>query len=322
VSACRPFGGAGFAWLVRVTAPRCLFEGDTYLVTRRCTQRQFLLKPERYVTQVLTYVLAVAAAAFGIELHATIFLSNHYHLVLTDPRRRLPLFVQQLNSLVARALNQHWRRSENLWNTQGVSVVRLVDERAVWNALVYTITNAVKDGLVSEPSKWGGLRTTPAQLPGLRKKALRPGRFFREDGELPAEAELVFSKPPLLRGLSDGAYQAQLAARVRAEVDRIKQKRREAGRKRFLGWKAVLRQAHHETPNTPSPGGKLNPTFAAGGRTRREAEKEGLKAWRQRYWECFEAWRGGARDVSFPAGTWGMVVLHGAAHDGLGVPGG
>jgi REP element-mobilizing transposase RayT len=305
-----------------VTAPRRILEGDTYLVTRRCTQRQFLLKPERYVTQLLTYVLAVAAAAFGIELHAAIFLSNHYHLVLTDPRRRLPLFVQQFNSLVARALNQHWRRSENLWSTQGVSVVRLVDEAAVWNALVYTITNAVKDGLVSDPSKWGGLRTTASQLPGLRKKALRPARFFRADGELPAEAELVFSRPPILRGLSDGAYRAQLTARVNAELDRIKLRRREAGRKRFLGWKAVLRQAHHETPNTPAPGGKLNPTFATGRKAQRKVEREALQTWRQRYWECFEAWRNGRRDVSFPLGTWAMVELHGAASDGLWGPDG
>jgi len=304
-----------------VTLPRRLFKGATYLVTRRCTQRMFLLKPDRHVTQILTYCLAHAARSFQIDLHACFFLSNHYHMVLSDPARQLPRFLQLFNGLVARALNHHWKRGENLWSSQAPSAVALTDVHALWNALVYTITNPVKDGLVSEPAKWTGLRTVPAQLPGLKKKALRPAHFFRGDGDLPEEETLECSKPPVLAELSDGAYQAQLDARVRAEVARIKEARQREGKGRFLGIKAVLRQAHHESPSTPSVGGKLNPTLKAGSRERREAETEALKQWRQAYWECFETWRRGGRDVVFPAGTWAMVEVHGAACDGLGVPG-
>jgi hypothetical protein len=35
-----------------MTAPREIIPGTTYLVTRRCTQRQFLLRPSRGTNQV------------------------------------------------------------------------------------------------------------------------------------------------------------------------------------------------------------------------------------------------------------------------------
>ncbi|HEY7725075.1 MAG TPA: hypothetical protein VH880_07070, partial [Anaeromyxobacteraceae bacterium] len=88
-----------------MTAPRQVLPGTTYLVTRRCAQRQFLLKPSKTTTDVFLYLLAVAARRFGIEVHAFCVLSNHFHLVVTDPHARLPAFHQFLDALVARALN-------------------------------------------------------------------------------------------------------------------------------------------------------------------------------------------------------------------------
>ena len=59
-----------------MTAPRQILAGATYLVTRRCAQRQFLLRPSKTVNEVFLYVLAVAAARFGILVHAYCVLSN------------------------------------------------------------------------------------------------------------------------------------------------------------------------------------------------------------------------------------------------------
>jgi putative transposase len=44
-------------------------------------------------------VLAVAARRFGIVVHVFCVLSNHVHLVVTDPDARLPRFEQYLDSL-------------------------------------------------------------------------------------------------------------------------------------------------------------------------------------------------------------------------------
>src|SRR5262245_5097062 len=100
----RARGGTLRAQSRRVTAPRQVLPRATYLVTRRCAQRQFLLKPSKTTSEVFLYVLAVAAERFGIQVHAFCVLSNHFHLVVTDPQARLPAFHQFLDALVARAL--------------------------------------------------------------------------------------------------------------------------------------------------------------------------------------------------------------------------
>ena len=48
-----------------VTLPREILPGRFYRVTRRCTQRQFLLRPDAATNNHFTYWLAVAAARRG-----------------------------------------------------------------------------------------------------------------------------------------------------------------------------------------------------------------------------------------------------------------
>ena len=50
--------------------PRPVLPGKRYLITRRVTQRLFLLKPSRQVNEAFLYCLAVAAEKFGVEVHA------------------------------------------------------------------------------------------------------------------------------------------------------------------------------------------------------------------------------------------------------------
>ena len=87
--------------------PRRILPGRTYLVTRRCIDRRYLLKPSPIVDQILLYALAVAAALYGIDVHGFVFLSNHHHLVLTDRLGLLPRFTHWFHSIVARFLNAH-----------------------------------------------------------------------------------------------------------------------------------------------------------------------------------------------------------------------
>src|SRR5574340_1339961 len=86
-----------------MTAPRQVLPGTIYLVTRRCSERRFFLKPSKLTNAIFLYVLAVAAERYRIAVHAFCVLSNHYHLLVTDPDARLPAFVQYLDALVARS---------------------------------------------------------------------------------------------------------------------------------------------------------------------------------------------------------------------------
>jgi REP element-mobilizing transposase RayT len=52
------------------------------MITRRCSERRFFLRPDALVTQIFLYCLGTAAAMFGVQLHAFVAMSNHYHLEL------------------------------------------------------------------------------------------------------------------------------------------------------------------------------------------------------------------------------------------------
>jgi len=62
-----------------MTAPRQVLTDASYLVTRRCAQRQFLLRPSKATSETFLFVLALAAQRFGVRVHAFCVLSNHVH---------------------------------------------------------------------------------------------------------------------------------------------------------------------------------------------------------------------------------------------------
>ncbi|HSN82506.1 MAG TPA: transposase, partial [Polyangiales bacterium] len=53
-----------------MTLPRRVLPNTTYLVTRRCMGRRFLLRPDALLNQVFVYCLARAAEKHGVEVHA------------------------------------------------------------------------------------------------------------------------------------------------------------------------------------------------------------------------------------------------------------
>jgi len=107
---------------------RPIVPGTRYKVTRRCFGRQFLLVPSLAVNEVIGYWLGVCLERHGLELHSACFMSNHYHLDVTDPLGTLPAFKNHFNAVLARALNalrgrfdKFWRRVA--WNTNDVVVL-------------------------------------------------------------------------------------------------------------------------------------------------------------------------------------------------------
>ena len=57
--------------------PRQVLPGQFYLLTRRCTQRQYLLRPDRDANDTFLYCLAEAAQRFGIDVILPSTMSNH-----------------------------------------------------------------------------------------------------------------------------------------------------------------------------------------------------------------------------------------------------
>ena len=59
-----------------MTAPRRILPGRTYMVTRRTTQRLFLLRPDEDLLRIFAYCLAEAATRYDMQLIAWCVMSN------------------------------------------------------------------------------------------------------------------------------------------------------------------------------------------------------------------------------------------------------
>jgi REP element-mobilizing transposase RayT len=291
------------------TPPRQVFEGETSLVSRRCSERRYLLLPSAATNAIVLYVLAVAAERYGILLHAFCVMSNHLHLVLTDPRGLLPYFEQYFDGVVAKALNCSLDRDESFWGPDSYSAVRLMNADSILEKVVYTLANPVAAGLVPHGREWPGLWSDPALFGGEGIEVERPDIYFSDKGPMPASVRLRLTAPP---GFPDVAAFVELVRTHLAEAERqAAEKLREEGRT-FLGRKGVLKQDPFSRPATREPRRQLNPRIACRDKWKRIEALQRLTAFLSAYEEALEAWRAGVRDVVFPAGTWLMRVLHGA----------
>jgi REP element-mobilizing transposase RayT len=293
-----------------MTAPRQVLKNATYLVTRRCARRQLRLRPSALTNGIFLFVLAVAASRYGIRVHAFCVMSNHFHIVLTDPEAQLPAFEQHLASLVARALNAISGQWEAFWAPGSYSAVRLTSPDDVVDKIAYVLANPVSAGLVRRGRDWPGLWSGPEKIGANAIVAPRPDAFFREDGNMPELASIEPSIPP---GFDDAPeFRRRLAAAVQEREDRAAAKLASEGRS-FLGARRILAQRDTSSPGSIEPRRNLNPRIAARDTWKRIEAISRLREFLSAYREALRKWRTGIRDVLFPPGTYLLRVTHAVA---------
>jgi REP element-mobilizing transposase RayT len=295
-----------------MTAPRRLLAGTTYLVTRRCLDRQFLLRPSKVVNQVFGFLLAVAVRRFDIDLHACCVMSNHFHLVLTDRKAQLPAFHRFLDSLVARSMNALLARRDYFWASSSYSAVALQGPTDIVDKAAYVLANPVASGLVRRGRQWPGLWLDPNRYSHAELDFERPSHFFRPRGStaLPDRAGLSLVAPPGFDSVEE--FVRAVAIALESREDSAEVELRVTGR-RVLGVAAVLAQQPFARPRGWEPLGGLNPRVASKDKKRRTQALTDLVEFLHAYRVAFAQWRTGALHALFPHGTYLMRVLHGAS---------
>jgi REP element-mobilizing transposase RayT len=289
---------------------RWILPGMTHLITRRVTRRTHLLRPDGRLNEVYVYTLAVIAKKYGILIHAIVVLSNHEHLVLSDPKGKLSLFLCEFHRLIALNVKVLRKWEGAVWEAGKPSVVTLWTPKAVIEKLAYVMANPVAAGLVWRAHEWPGVTTTPADLGIKELTARRPEGYF--DADNPAWPESATLK---LEPLDVGLSAEHLRHRVAKELDRLENEAHaEIAAKgwRVIGADRVQHLSPYDHSTSWEPIRDRNPHFAVG-RGQRHAFFQVVKmvrAFRKTYRDAFSEWRSGARDVVFPAGTWLMRVLH------------
>jgi REP element-mobilizing transposase RayT len=291
----------------RMTAPRRVLPRTTYLVTRRCSQRQFLLRPSALTNGIFLFVLALAARRFGVEVHAFCVMSNHFHLIVTDPRACLPAFSQYLDSQVARAVNASIGRWDAFWEIGSYSAVALSSPSDIVSKTAYVLANPVAAGLVRRGHEWPGLRSGSERF-GTSMTASRPTVFFRPHGSLPHSVELELTVPAGFASIED--FRTAVANAVSSLEDEAAREVEAAGRG-FLGAARVLAQNPRSRPTGREPRRGLSPRIAARDKWKRIEVLSRLVEFVRAYREALRARRAGATDAIFPAGTYLLRVAHG-----------
>jgi REP element-mobilizing transposase RayT len=283
-----------------MTLPRPVIPNRILFITRRCTQRTFLLRPDDETNNAFTYLIAEAAQRFGMELILPQMMSNHHHTALYDRHGRYVEFTQHFHQLVAKSQNVLRARWENLWATEEPCIVEVMTVADLLDKLVYIATNPVKDGLVEKVHHWPGPNFTQALLTGKPMRANRPTHFFRDDGPMPAEVELCLNLPDAVG--DKAAFLAELERRIAAVEDACAHERQATGR-RVVGRRGVLRQSWRDNPSSHEPRRVMRPRVAARSTHVRVEALQRNYEWLAAYGQARTLWLAGEPSV-FPYGTY------------------
>ena len=291
-----------------MSVARCLLPGRSYLITRRCIQRQFLLTPSKMiVNEILLFCLAHSANKYDVQVHAATFLSNHFHIVVTDTKGRLPQFMHWLDLYSAKCINAFRGRWGALFEPESYSGVDLIEDNDILDKMLYTLINPVQAGLVRWGFEWPGFRSRPEDVGEREYVVKRPEIFFSPKGSIPKEARLTFVKPERFSHMSDADFRKLFRGKYRALEESIQDKFDAEGRE-FLGARKIRLQNPYDTPWSHEEKREFNPRIACKRKWPRIAAIKELQTFRKEYRESLAKYRAGNHDVIFPAGTYWMRV--------------
>ena len=286
-----------------MSRPREVLPGRSYLITRRCTQRMLLMRPDAETNEAFIYCLAVAAERFAVDVLFTVAMSNHHHTGIHDRHGNYPAFLEHFHKLFAKCQNSLRGRWENFWASEQTSVVRLVSGDDVLKKLIYTVCNPVEAGLVEHALEWPGVSSLRPLLEGRSLTAKRPEHFFRSQGLMPETVVLRFVRPEEFSGLSEESWHQLVQGKVKEKEKKCRRERATIGR-RPLGARAVLSQSWSSRPKPAEPKRKMSPRVAAVNKWRRLEAILGNKAFLRAYRAAREAFSAGIRTALFPQGTY------------------
>ncbi len=283
--------------------------GQYYLVTTRCHQARFFLRPDPDLNEAVLEWLTRAQLQYPeLRILAACFMSNHLHLVVHDQTGQLAAWASYFLGNFARAVNRVRGRTGSCFDRR-YSAEPILDDEALIDRLVYVVTNPVKAGLCDHVDKWPGVvlfARGPCQeeIPvswidrGLRR---RTSERAQRRGEAPPRSEAYRVQENLVIDPLDaeinGSEGAGLIVAIEVREAELAAERREAGL-RPLGAARVLAQSWHAAPRHPKRSPR--PLCHAASEALREAFLEGFHFFVGLFREASERLREGALRIVFP----------------------
>jgi REP element-mobilizing transposase RayT len=224
--------------------------GGTYEVSARITGQQLLAAPTRAVDEAVKAVLGRALALSPVELHYYVFMSNHFHMLLTvKSSEQLSAFMQFVNGNLARALNRVLGRNGAVWERRFSALPVASDEATLVARLGYLVAHGVKEDLVERPQDWPGATalgwlTRGAKLVGKWVDRVALFKARRRDPRVREAAHttrypIELTPLPCWRHLTEKRWRRRAREVVRS-VEAEQAERRELAQREVLGPEAVV----------------------------------------------------------------------------------
>lgn len=304
------------------TKPRQILPGRTWFITGRAVARQHRFVPKKKVVETIWYCLAAVSQKYDVQLHGFVWMSNHYHLVLTDVVGELPDFMRDLNSLISKALNaMRGIRGEN-YERRGYNAVVVGDGQRLLRHCAYTEANPCLSNLVELATQWAGV--TSAGMDYETKKIVeRPKYGLWSEAKAavssvmdlnramhcgrikcPPVASVRLHRPPCLNGASS-AETRQEVTRMVTELEQEARDDRKASELSVLGMEAVLRVRYTSSAIGREEYFGSEPQVSGDEPGVREMIKRSLDEFVSRYRSALLEYRENGF-AFFPEGTWWM----------------
>ena len=286
------------------------FKNDVHFVTNRCEHEMFLLLPKGRITEIIQCWFSRALCLFGqgIEVYAFIFLSDHFHVLLRDTQGTLAAFMWYFQGNVAKAINEELGRKGRFWSREYDDVI-VPGDAELLDRYAYTVSNAVKAGLVDTSSEWPGWSSLNGALGDGRyrfemlnrtelHRATRRGQKV-DRSKFIEVFEFELTAPPMLEDKSD----AERATFIKALIEGAERKyRANRGDKPALGAKKILEQKPLDRALNPSYRPRIMVYCLV--KAKRDAWLEGYRSFVGCYREVFDGYRKAAYKGRRPKVEW------------------
>jgi REP element-mobilizing transposase RayT len=288
-----------------MTFPRQVVPGSDYMVTRRCSERRFFLRPDEDTNNAFVYCLALAAKRANVQVTFSVALSNHHHTGIHDSDGNFPVFTEYFHGLLARCQNTYLGRFEGFWSCEATSVVRLVEPNDILDKMTYAFTNPTAADLVDTIEEWPGVTTFQATIAGGDITARRPRHFFRDDGSMPEVVSLSIARPQGFQDLGQSEWANLVTERVRSKEAEHRERRAARGIT-VLGRSGILGQQPSHCPESHAPRFQMNPRVACKSKWARIEALLRNRGFIEKYRDAFVDHMAGLAGIVFPFGTYWM----------------
>lgn len=259
----------------------------------------------------IEYCLGLALSKFpGIKIIGYTFMFNHYHIVLFDRDGDSSKFIMEFNRTLAKVVNVHLGRTENVFSNDQFNRVLLADMDAVIRKIDYMRLNPVKAGLVKTPGAWPGVM----HMPNLKNNYIsvkRPKKYFKSNGNTPKKVQFKLFIPDFYGEGLEG--QKKFIEKCNEESDAEYKKFMEGKESwKFSNRKKLMNVSPFDYPNTDAlyTKNKRTPRFATQNALTMERIQREHTVFQAAYRLAMTDWKNGNHDVVFPPGTYKMVILH------------